>query len=73
VMRTPYRIDDFQQVYFVIPSLQALLDATLQDFDSLYARLEAVADFPIDVVLASDKAITIGSQAYALCREAADA
>src|SRR6185437_2834902 len=32
VMRTPYRIDDFQQVYFVVPSLQALLDATLQDF-----------------------------------------
>ena len=24
VMRTPYRIDDFQQVYFVIPSLKAL-------------------------------------------------
>ena len=27
VMRTPYRIDDFQQVYFVIPSIEALQEA----------------------------------------------
>ncbi|HUZ12452.1 MAG TPA: phenylalanine 4-monooxygenase, partial [Caulobacteraceae bacterium] len=35
VMRTPYRIDDFQQLYFVIPSLQALRAATLRDFASV--------------------------------------
>ena len=29
-MRTPYRIDDFQQTYFVVPSLQALLDGVRQ-------------------------------------------
>jgi phenylalanine-4-hydroxylase len=65
VMRTPYRIDDFQQVYFVIPSLQTLLDATLQDFGGLYERLANADDIPIDHVLGSDHAVTTGTQAYA--------
>jgi phenylalanine-4-hydroxylase len=65
VMRTPYRIDDFQQVYFVIPSLQALLDATLADFGALYRRLEAADDVPIATILPSDEVFTRGSQAYA--------
>ena len=64
-MRTPYRIDDFQQVYFVIPGLQALLDATLQDFAPIYAALEAADDVPIDAVLATDRVFTTGTQAYA--------
>ena len=64
-MRTPYRIDDFQQVYFVIPSLQALLDATLQDFDALYRRLDGAADIAIDAVLPTDRVFTTGTQAYA--------
>lgn len=65
VMRTPYRIDDFQQVYFVVPSLQALLDATLQDFDALYRRLEGAADIAIDAVLPADRVVSRGTQAYA--------
>jgi phenylalanine-4-hydroxylase len=65
VMRTPYRIDDFQQVYFVVPSLEALRDATLADFAPLYARLQHATDAPIEAVLASDEAITRGTQAYA--------
>ena len=64
-MRTPYRIDDFQQVYFVIPSLQALLDATLQDFAPIYAELETASDVPIDAVLSTDRVFTAGTQAYA--------
>jgi phenylalanine-4-hydroxylase len=66
VMRTPYRIDDFQQAYFVIPSLQALLDATLQDFAPIYARLAHADDVPIEAILPNDKVFTTGSQAYAL-------
>ncbi|MFZ5670044.1 MAG: phenylalanine 4-monooxygenase [Pseudomonadota bacterium] len=66
VMRTPYRIDDFQQVYFVIPSLQALLDATLQDFGPIYGRLEGARDIPIDAIEASDRVFSRGTQAYAL-------
>jgi phenylalanine-4-hydroxylase len=63
VMRTPYRIDDFQQIYFVIPSLQALLDATLADFSAHYERLARLPDLPIAEVQASDRVFTVGDQA----------
>jgi len=66
VMRTPYRIDDFQQVYVVVPSLQALLDATLQDFAPIYDRLATATDIPIEAILPTDKVFTTGTQAYAL-------
>jgi phenylalanine-4-hydroxylase len=66
VMRTPYRIDDFQQVYFVIASLQALLAASLQDFAPIYARLDGAADIPIAAIAPGDKVLTRGTQAYAL-------
>jgi len=65
VMRTPYRIDDFQQVYFVIPSLQALLDATLQDFAPIYPRLETAGDIPIADIVIGDQVFTRGTQSYA--------
>jgi phenylalanine-4-hydroxylase len=64
-MRTPYRIDDFQQVYFVVPSLQALLDATLQDFAPIYDRLGRTADIPIAEIEPSDRVFTHRTQAYA--------
>jgi phenylalanine-4-hydroxylase len=48
VMRTPYRIDDLQALYFVVPSLQALLDVTLQDFGAIYDQLAALPDLPLD-------------------------
>jgi phenylalanine-4-hydroxylase len=74
VMRTPYRIDDFQQAYFVIPSLQALLDATLQDFAPIYQRLAKAQDVAIETILPTDKVFTAGTQAYTLSggRPAAD-
>lgn len=65
LMRTPYRIDDFQQVYFVIPSLEALRQSTLADFGQLYARLEGASDIPIDAIAPGDKVYTVGTQAYA--------
>ena len=71
VMRTPYRIDDFQQVYFVVPSLQALLDATLQDFAPIYQRLARASDIPIEQIEPNDLVITAGTQAYARGRVAA--
>jgi phenylalanine-4-hydroxylase len=39
VMRTPYRIDDFQDTYFVIRSFAQLFDATAPDFTPVYRRL----------------------------------
>ena len=71
VMRTRYRIDDFQQVYFVIPSLEALRAATLQDFGPIYQRLAGASDIAIEAVLADDKVITRGTQAYAKAKAAA--
>jgi phenylalanine-4-hydroxylase len=65
VMRTRYRIDDFQQSYFVIPSLEGLLEATLQDFAPVYAALETAPDLAPDVVTVGDEVLTLGTQAYA--------
>lgn len=62
VMRTPYRIDDFQQVYFVASSLQALLDVTMGDFSKVYARLQGQPDFAIDELRPRDRVITRGTQ-----------
>jgi phenylalanine-4-hydroxylase len=65
VMRTPYRIDDFQQAYFVIDSLQTLQAVTLQDFAPIYDRLENAADIGIAEILPGDTVFTRGTQAYA--------
>lgn len=65
VMRTPYRIDDYQQVYFVLPSFQRLLDDTLQDFTPIYQRLAALEDIPIDAITSEDVVLHPGTQAYA--------
>ena len=67
VMRTLYRIDDFQQVYFVIPSLQFLLDVTTgTDFGPLYKRIAEMPDIPITAIEPSDKVFTRGTQEYAM-------
>jgi phenylalanine-4-hydroxylase len=72
VMRTPYRIDDFQQIYFVVPSLQDLLDETVKtDFGPLYARLAGRGDIAIAAIRPDDAVLTRGSQAYVLDREPA--
>src|SRR5690606_18096186 len=65
VMKTLYRIDDFQQVYFVIASIEALKTATLQDFGPIYERLKGAEALPIEAVLPTDKVFTQGTQAYA--------
>jgi phenylalanine-4-hydroxylase len=66
VMRTLYRIDDFQQVYFVIPSLQYLLDVTTgTDFGPLYAKLSRITDIPIAAIEPCDRVVTRGTQDYA--------
>lgn len=65
VMKTLYRIDDFQQVYFVIPSIDELRRVTLQDFGPIYERLQGADDIAIDAVLPTDRVFTRGTQAYA--------
>ncbi|MBB6425898.1 phenylalanine 4-monooxygenase [Sphingopyxis sp. JAI128] len=66
VMRTDYRIDDFQQNYFVIDSLDQLLDTTVNtDFAPLYAANAALPPIPIADILPEDAVITRGTQDYA--------
>ncbi|NNM76622.1 phenylalanine 4-monooxygenase [Sphingomonas sp. ID1715] len=66
VMRTEYRIDDYQQNYFVIPSFDELLRVTVKtDFAPLYAQLDGKPDIPIAEILAGDEVITRGTQDYA--------
>jgi phenylalanine-4-hydroxylase len=69
VMRTEYRIDDFQQNYFVIPSFDELLRVTVEtDFAPLYTEILAQPDIPIAAILPKDRVITRGTQEYAQSR-----
>ena len=66
VMRTEYRIDDFQQNYFVIPSFDELLRVTVEtDFAPLYAEMMGQSDIRIAAILPGDEVITRGTQKYA--------
>jgi len=67
VMRTKYRIDDFQQTYFVIDSFDDLLRRTVEtDFGPLYHELERLPDLEITDILPDDRVLTRGTQAYAM-------
>ncbi|WP_447763525.1 phenylalanine 4-monooxygenase [Sphingopyxis panaciterrae] len=72
LMRTKYRIDDFQQNYFVIDSFEDLLKQTLEtDFGPLYDEVRDAPDIEIETILPSDKIYTCGTQAYARGKAAA--
>jgi phenylalanine-4-hydroxylase len=63
LMRTPYRIDDYQQNYFVIDSFDDLLRQTQEtDFGPLYTALETTPDIAIGTVLPTDRVYTRGRQ-----------
>ena len=64
VMRTDYRIDDYQQTYFVIDSFEALLDECYQDFQPLYERLETAAELTPAAVEVTDTVLHRGTQEY---------
>jgi phenylalanine-4-hydroxylase len=60
VMRTRYRIDDYQQTYFVIDSFDDLLRQTLDaDFAPLYAELAALPDVEIGAIVPEDRVIAL--------------
>ena len=66
LMRTRYRIDDYQQSYFVIDSFEDLLRQTVEtDFAPLYHALEGAPDLEVDTILPEDRIYTLGTQAYA--------
>lgn len=57
-MRTRYKIDTFQQTYFVIDSFEQLIKLTAPDFSALYGQVRALGDIAADQSLASDSRIT---------------
>jgi phenylalanine-4-hydroxylase len=54
VMRTRYKIDSYQQTYFVINSFQELFDKTAPDFTPIYQRLQGLPEIAADVRLAGE-------------------
>jgi phenylalanine-4-hydroxylase len=72
LMRTNYRIDDYQQTYFVIDSFESLLEVTMEtDFAPLYRDLAGKPDFEPPDVLPDDTVYTLGTQDYARSRASA--
>ena len=64
VMRTNYRIDDFQESYFVLDNLNDLLELARIDFAPLYERVAGASDFEPGDILPSDTVLTRGSGRY---------
>ena len=57
VMRTRYRIDDFQESYFVIDSFAQLFAATRPDFTPYYAALADLPDIEPGAVLPGERVL----------------
>ena len=64
VMQTDYRIDDFQETYFVINSLDDLLGLAKIDFAPLYEQLEGKPDIAPGQLLAQDVLFSRGTGKY---------
>jgi phenylalanine-4-hydroxylase len=47
-MRTRYKIDSYQQTYFVIDSIQQLFDMTAPDFAPVYERVKGLPELAAD-------------------------
>jgi phenylalanine-4-hydroxylase len=68
VMRTLYRIDDFQETYFVVQGLDDLLALATIDFAPIYSRIDKLPDIAAGQVLPSDVVVTRGDGVHAASR-----
>ncbi|MEO5677451.1 MAG: phenylalanine 4-monooxygenase [Usitatibacter sp.] len=55
IMQTGYKIDTYQETYFVIRDFEQLFDATAPDFTPYYAQLHGREPYAPSTVLASDR------------------
>jgi len=55
IMRTRYRIDDFQECYFVIDSFGDLIEATRPDFTPYYRELAKLPDIAPGEIVEGDR------------------
>lgn len=60
IMRTLYRIDDYQETYFVIDDYEQLFDATAPDFAPIYDRLRAGPDLDPGTIIDDDAVLHRG-------------
>ena len=70
VLRTRYRIDDFQETYFVIGGLDELLELAHIDFAPFYAQLAGQPDYEPGDVVPTDRVIQRGTGQYHAARRA---
>jgi phenylalanine-4-hydroxylase len=59
VMQSHYKIDTFQETYFVIDSFKELFDATAPDFTPYYQTLATRQDLAANEVIASDLLVKV--------------
>jgi phenylalanine-4-hydroxylase len=64
VMCTRYRIDDFQESYFVLESLDDLLRLAEIDFAPIYREAKTMAEIEPGAILPDDPVVTRGTGAY---------
>ena len=64
VMRTQYRIDDFQETYFVIDGFEDLLNLAKIDFGPVYQRINGQPEFQPGDILPTEEPITRGTGVY---------
>jgi len=64
VMRTTYRIDDFQETYFVLDRFEQLFEATGRDFAPLYDRIATLPEIAPDTIQPGDRVITRGDGSW---------
>jgi len=68
VMRTRYRIDDFQETYFVLHDLEELLELARVDFAPVYERVRQQSELEPGILLPGDDIMTRGTGAYHAAR-----
>jgi phenylalanine-4-hydroxylase len=64
VLQTRYRIDDFQETYFVIEDLEQLLELARIDFAPIYRRLQDMPEYEPGTLLPTDRAVSRGTGRY---------
>jgi phenylalanine-4-hydroxylase len=62
IMRTGYKIDSYQQTYFVINSFQQLFDKTAPDFTPLYQQLNDLSDIAAGTRLEGEATFSAGTR-----------
>jgi phenylalanine-4-hydroxylase len=62
-MQTRYKIDTFQETYFVIAGFRELFDATAPDFTPYYEKLRSREPLAASAVLATDRVVHRGCEA----------